>query len=198
MKTKEKILKAAGQLFSQKGYAASSIREISKQCDVNIAAVNYHFNSKENLFHSVVKDHYQFLDQEISRVCENASCIEECAIGIFRLFILHGDKVMMTFKFLMNESIEIEKSVLTTSSGSFGPPGNDQFIALIKRCRPSINNQDAFFVMRNILSIICHQSLILSSKAFGQHLKNSKAYNLQSHEASLKRLTCTLLGSLDS
>ncbi len=44
-----RLLDAALQLFSAKGLDATSIRELATLADVNIAAVNYHFGSKEAL-----------------------------------------------------------------------------------------------------------------------------------------------------
>lgn len=47
--TRERIVKAAEVLFAGKGFAATSLRQITKVAGVNLAAVNYHFGSKENL-----------------------------------------------------------------------------------------------------------------------------------------------------
>lgn len=51
--TREKLLEAAERLFAGRGFEEVSIRELAAAADVNVAAVNYHFNSKENLFHEV-------------------------------------------------------------------------------------------------------------------------------------------------
>ena len=47
--TKERIVRAAEILFAKEGYAGTSLRQITESAGVNIAAVNYHFGSKENL-----------------------------------------------------------------------------------------------------------------------------------------------------
>ena len=51
--TKTKILEVARLLFADQGFEGTSIREIAKAADVNIASVNYHFNNKENLFNEM-------------------------------------------------------------------------------------------------------------------------------------------------
>lgn len=51
--TKERILAAAEALFMEQGYAATSLRAITAQAGVNLAAVNYHFGSKEALIREV-------------------------------------------------------------------------------------------------------------------------------------------------
>ena len=52
--TKTKILDAAEMLFAQKGFDAVSLRNIVESAKVNLAAVHYHFGSKQTLLHKVV------------------------------------------------------------------------------------------------------------------------------------------------
>ena len=52
--TKEKLLDAAESLFASKGFDEVSIRELASAADANVAAVNYHFQGKENLFQEVI------------------------------------------------------------------------------------------------------------------------------------------------
>lgn len=48
--TSSRLIEAAIEVFLTKGYEAATIREICAQADANIAAVNYHFGSKEALY----------------------------------------------------------------------------------------------------------------------------------------------------
>ena len=48
--TKEQILNVAERQFAEKGYAGTTLRGVIKEAEVNIAAVHYHFGSKEELF----------------------------------------------------------------------------------------------------------------------------------------------------
>ena len=48
--TREKILEAACRLFAEKGYRGATVAAICRAAGANIAAVNYHFGSKENLY----------------------------------------------------------------------------------------------------------------------------------------------------
>ncbi len=52
--TKERILDTAERLFGELGYDGTSLRAITAGADVNIAAVNYHFKSKEELLRAVL------------------------------------------------------------------------------------------------------------------------------------------------
>ena len=53
--TKDRILSAAEELFAVHGFAGTSLRQVTSVADVNIAAVNYHFGSKENLVNEVFR-----------------------------------------------------------------------------------------------------------------------------------------------
>src|SRR5689334_14395914 len=52
--TKQRILDTAESLFMEHGFEATSLRSITAAATVNLAAVNYHFGSKEELFQSVL------------------------------------------------------------------------------------------------------------------------------------------------
>ena len=52
--TKHRILDAAEALFVEHGFEATSLRSITAAADVNLAAANYHFGSKEELFEAVL------------------------------------------------------------------------------------------------------------------------------------------------
>lgn len=47
--TREKILDAANKLFSERGVEGVSLRELTVKAGVNIAAVHYHFGSKDGI-----------------------------------------------------------------------------------------------------------------------------------------------------
>lgn len=52
--TQDKILDTAERLIGEQGYAATSLRQIINEAGVNLAAVHYHFGSKEDLLDAVV------------------------------------------------------------------------------------------------------------------------------------------------
>jgi AcrR family transcriptional regulator len=53
--TRRRILEAAGPLFAEKGFDATGVREITEAAGTNVAAVNYHFRSKEELYVATVR-----------------------------------------------------------------------------------------------------------------------------------------------
>src|SRR3954469_3463810 len=48
--TRQQLLEVAGQVFAEHGYARATSREICERAGANIAAVNYHFGSKDGLY----------------------------------------------------------------------------------------------------------------------------------------------------
>lgn len=61
--TKVRILDAAEKLFGLKGFAATSLRDITAEAKVNLAAVNYHFRSKDILTDAVIERRIQPVNQ---------------------------------------------------------------------------------------------------------------------------------------
>jgi AcrR family transcriptional regulator len=62
--TKGRILDAAEALFMEHGYEATSLRAITAAAEVNLAAVNYHFGSKEALFEAVFRRRLDPMNQQ--------------------------------------------------------------------------------------------------------------------------------------
>ena len=56
-KTAQKIFIAAEALFSEQGFTKTTVRQITSTANVNVAAVNYHFHSKQGLIWAVA-DNY--------------------------------------------------------------------------------------------------------------------------------------------
>lgn len=62
--TRQRLLDAAEWLFIEKGYEAMSLRHITTRAGANLAAVNYHFGSKEALIQELLSQRLNRLNQE--------------------------------------------------------------------------------------------------------------------------------------
>src|SRR5881394_165011 len=62
--TKSRILDVAEHLFIEHGFEATSLRSLTSSAGVNLAAVNYHFGSKEELFQAVLTRRLDPMNQE--------------------------------------------------------------------------------------------------------------------------------------
>jgi AcrR family transcriptional regulator len=72
---KERLLNAAEQLFCQKGFEATSIRDLTALARCNIAAVNYHFGDKKRLYAEMFRRQVQGM------VTQDFQAIEEVMAG---------------------------------------------------------------------------------------------------------------------
>ena len=70
--TKSRILDVAEHLFMEHGFEATSLRQLTSSAGVNLAAVNYHFGSKEELFQAVLTRRLDPMNQERIELLEAA------------------------------------------------------------------------------------------------------------------------------
>ena len=102
--TKTRILDAAEQLFADNGFTATSLRTITTEAGVNLAAVNYHFGSKEALlaevlgrrFRPINQERLELLDAAEAEVREGAPeldpVIRAFLVPAFRAMLVSGEK----------------------------------------------------------------------------------------------------------
>jgi len=62
--TKTRILDTAEKLFGDKGFDTTSLRDITAEADVNLAAVNYHFQSKDSLIDAIIARRVEPINQK--------------------------------------------------------------------------------------------------------------------------------------
>lgn len=68
--TREAILDTAEALFARQGHDGTSMRQITGAAGVNLAAVNYHFGTKEALVQAVLKRRLEILNRERLRLLD--------------------------------------------------------------------------------------------------------------------------------
>jgi AcrR family transcriptional regulator len=57
--TRARLLEAAAEVFAEVGYRKATVQEICRQAQANIAAVNYHFGDKRNLYMEVLRESHR-------------------------------------------------------------------------------------------------------------------------------------------
>lgn len=85
--TREALLDAAESLFAEHGVQAASLRAITQQAGANLAAVHYHFGSKEGLVRAVFSRRVGPLNQERLRRLEEYECEDGGVEDVLRAFI---------------------------------------------------------------------------------------------------------------
>jgi AcrR family transcriptional regulator len=86
--TKERILSAAEELFARHGFAGASLRQVTAAANVNLAAVNYHFGSKDNLINEVFRRRLDELtEQRMSALTAARAAADRSLESILRAFV---------------------------------------------------------------------------------------------------------------
>lgn len=73
---KEHIINNAIELFAEKGFEGSSIRDLAAKADVNIAMVNYYFGSKDKLFEAMVEYKASYMKEKLEEITNDKSKTE--------------------------------------------------------------------------------------------------------------------------
>lgn len=69
--TCDRILNAAERLFMEHGYDGASMRMLTSAAGVNLAAINYHYGSKQGLMQAVFKRRLSWLNTERLRILDD-------------------------------------------------------------------------------------------------------------------------------
>ena len=103
--TRDRLLAAAREVFSEHGFQGATVREICRRAEVNLAAVNYHFSGKEALFVAA-------LNFEPLHALKSNVASESCAKARLQRFIedflaqLMNENVTPQCQLMMRELIE--------------------------------------------------------------------------------------------
>ncbi|MFM6987440.1 MAG: TetR/AcrR family transcriptional regulator [Arenimonas sp.] len=151
--TKERILHAAEDLFAQHGFAGTSLRQVTSRADVNIAAVNYHFGSKENLVNEVFK--HRMDDMSEKRLSALAKAVENDPNdleGILLAFIQpalaltldrHGGAFVRVLARAYAEKNDGLRNFLSENYGQV----LREFAKAIARCLPQLSKEELYWRM---------------------------------------------------
>ena len=63
-KSKQRLLEAAEQLFADRGFESVSVRDVTQLAKANVAAINYHFGSRDGLIAMVVLRYVSPINEE--------------------------------------------------------------------------------------------------------------------------------------
>jgi AcrR family transcriptional regulator len=142
--TKEQIINVAERLFAERGFAGATLRNVVSEAGVNLAAVHYHFGSKEGLFRAVVARFARpVVEQELNLLSELKAEVELPSVEAIltamvkpSLEILSQDdnNRLIRAKFMGRCRMEPEP-VQSIAYGEFAP-AMDAFLDVLQRVLP--------------------------------------------------------------
>jgi AcrR family transcriptional regulator len=191
--TSERILDAAERLFADHGFTATSMRQITTEARANLAAVNYHFGSKDKLIRAVFARRLEPLNRErlellthVENEAEGGTLVVDRIVEAFigpalRLKRVRGGEVFL--RLLGHTLSQREDRMRTLLTDQFREVIG-RFTAALGRALPHLSAEDVFWRLLFTVGAMAH-TLALSDTmpAFSQGVCRSP-----DEENTLRRL----------
>ena len=113
--TKERILMAALEMFSQNGYAGTNIRELAASLDMGKSSMYRHFESKEEIWNTLLDRMIAYYGERFGSA-EHLPPVPDSLEGLVEMtmrmvdFTVHDEKIVMTRKVLAIEQFRDERA----------------------------------------------------------------------------------------
>lgn len=141
--TKQRILDTAERLIADQGYAATSLRNIIGEAGVNLAAVHYHFGSKEDLLDELIlrkagvvnKQRLALLDRYESEAAGRPVTVEKALRAFFEPMIEAGGRSPQFVKLMGRMQSE---GLIPTIVAKHFHPTFTRFLAALRRSLPQL------------------------------------------------------------
>lgn len=162
--TREKILKVAADLFSKFGFNGTSVRDIATECDVNIAAINYHFGSKHNLYWAVAIESREWANEGIRAIAERVDNIEDMVTQVYDFLMSDQAGVRTAVRIMMTDGVpEPDAEVQAAIEAKSGPPGTESFFRVLKKqIGQDISDKALYFGVKSLFGSVFHLAMIFS------------------------------------
>ncbi len=184
-----KIIEVARVLFATNGFEGTSIREIARAADVNVASVNYHFSSKEKLFHEILIKGHSDCSADIKAMAQRHPKLEEVLVEIFRYFQTKSHDLLSHFKMMMSA----QQNVFPEGHQP-GPPGGDVIVEMILiETGNKLSDEDLHWALKALFSHTIHMALMYNCCFKLNDIPFSSTADI---EKGIRRLTRAVLKDL--
>lgn len=160
--TKERILAAAEALFAQRGFDGASLRQLTASAGVNLAAVNYHFGSKEKLVEQVFKRRLDALNQhrlaELAKVAgQPGTTLEDVLAAYIRpaLELSHEGNGSLFMRVLARAFAEHDDTLRQFLSENYGHVMR-QFTTEFARLLPHLEKAELYWRIDLVTGALTH------------------------------------------
>jgi len=166
--TRERLLDAAERLVGEHGFATTSLRAITEAAGANVAAVNYHFGSKDGLLRAVVARAMEAVNAERLRLLKDMD--EPTAEDLVRAFVMTGVSVVERggkrraelARFLGRVMCEPDPAIRRLFADEVGP-AERQYLDALVAALPDVPPQEVGFRYRAMVGLLgLYQSGVLS------------------------------------
>lgn len=171
--TKQRIINGARILFAKYGFEGTSIREIARQCEVNIAAVNYHFKNKENLFWEIMTSSYDMADQFCREYSFTSKDTLDFSMKLFERFWAEGSFLRNTMKMVLTEGMCPDGvKACQMYDRPFEPPGAKYLAEFVrKEVSYPLSEEGVTWAVGAIFSAVTHWAMMLDTDNFKNKIK---------------------------
>lgn len=188
--TRNKIVEVARVLFAELGFEGTSVREIAKEAEVNLASVNYHFNNKENLFTEVLRQGYVECSVELrSYYNSHHPSLEDILLYLFRYFIHKSYDLKCFFKMMLSSQHNHNLTAQGTEDELIGPPGGKVIMdAIMNEVNRPLSEEDLFWALGTLFGHVVHTVLMYDSCFKKNNLPFTKIEDLEKRIVRLTKL----------
>ena len=200
MNTKTRLLDTAERLFAHHGIEATSLRTITAEAGVNLAAVNYHFQSKEALMHAVIARRLDPIN--VRRLAMLDACEAEAGPGPLPLDKLIDALLRPMFEMLSGPAREFApmmSRIFTESSDLTEKVFNNhmshvltRFFPALERAIPHLPRTELMWRMQFMMGAVAHTV----GGARVLHVLSRGKCDPSDVEGTLRRLESFLLAGL--
>jgi AcrR family transcriptional regulator len=165
--TKDRLLDAAERLFGAHGFEATSLRGVTAEAGTNLAAVHYHFGSKEALLHATFARRVEPINEERLRLLDKIEA--EAPSGVLPLepileaFLrpvaelgraVEGDGVGLRqiAGRVHSEPLEVVRPMIAELFGEVGR----RFMAALRRALPGLSTEETLLRFHFVLGAMIH------------------------------------------
>ena len=184
---RSRLICAAETLFADKGLDGVSVRQITAVADCNVAAVNYHFSSKENLYIEVCRERLDFLRElrlkrvrELMEGADHEVMLEELLSTFANAFMepligeQHGHS---TLKLLIREMIDQNLPEGMLFECLIGPIITELLKALKVVC-PELAERDALLSIQSLAAQLARIATV-QNLVSDEAIKSSPLFDLE-------------------